>query len=70
MARTRSTKPAPGHYRCLTTFVVGTEVVHAGTIVTEDHPLLAGRESLFEVLVPVEAATANPGERRSTKRPK
>lgn len=48
-------------------------VIQAGAAIDSDDPAVAGREHLFrtveEHLGIVEAATANPGERRTTRRP-
>lgn len=52
------------------TDIAGTPVVvHKGELVREGHPLLEGREGLFEpyeqrVAFDVEQATASPGEKR------
>lgn len=60
--------------RATTTFAVGHRVVRSGTIVADDDPVVAGRETLFEPVAPVvddtpiEVATARPGTKRSTRR--
>lgn len=49
-------------------------VLHKGvTRVRQGHPVMVGREDLFEPItvdLEVEAATAAPGEQRTTRRPK
>jgi len=49
-------------------------VLHKGvTRVRQGHPVMVGREDLFEPLtvdLEVESATAAPGEQRATRRPK
>lgn len=64
--------------RCKETFIAlgkhGPVPVHAGELFDSDHPLVKGRENLFEDVVdlprhkapPVETATAAPGEKRVT----
>ena len=51
-------------------FATAQAVYPAGTRVPEDHPVVAGREALFETIPGsevVEQATAAPGEVRETK---
>lgn len=59
--------------RANTTFHVGRRAVRQGDIIDSSDPIVAGREHLFDSAADVvEAATAAPGERRSTaprKRP-
>lgn len=57
--------------RAKVTFSAGPRWVRAGDIISSDDPVVAGREALFERpddLVPVERATAAPGERRTIAR--
>lgn len=63
----------PGRiFVCRETFLWGDEVFEAGiTRVREGHPILDGKEHLFEELevhYEVERATANPGEKRGETR--
>ena len=60
-------------------FVTGSRVVREGETFSADHPLVKGRESYFRSITdrvdygtarPVEAATANPGEKRTLDRSK
>jgi hypothetical protein len=56
------------HVRATTSFVYEADgaavVVHAGDVFASTHPAVKGHRELFQTEVPVEAATAAPGEKR------
>ncbi len=62
--------------RASTTFFAGDRLVQAGEIVSDQDPIVKGREALFAPVqvtfptAPVEQATAEPGARRSVRRAK
>jgi hypothetical protein len=59
--------------RALATFAAPGLIVNEGDEFPDDHPVIAGREILFAPsrdAAPVERATALPGEKRATVRPK
>jgi hypothetical protein len=59
------------HVQALKSFWVGRKMVHKGDVFRIEDEIVAGREELFRLLeddAPVEAATAAPGEKRSTRR--
>lgn len=66
-----SKKKTEQKYQANRTFSTGRRMVSQGDIVTGDDPILKGREALFDRLeyVPVETATAAPGEKRTVSRP-
>jgi hypothetical protein len=60
---------APQLLRAVSTFAatVGTTeyLIRQGEVLRADHPVVKGREALFEKTMPVETATASPGEKRN-----
>ncbi len=58
--------------RARAAFFAAGRVVRPGDIVSDSDPIVTGREALFETVTEpgVEEATARPGEKRSTTRPK
>jgi hypothetical protein len=60
--------PRAKYLRALASFaaVVGKQeyLIHTGDVLPSNHPVVKGREDLFEPENPVEQATAAPGEKR------
>jgi hypothetical protein len=57
--------------QALKSFQVGRTMIRKGAVLSSSDSVVVGREELFRLLeddAPVEAATAAPGEKRSTRR--
>jgi hypothetical protein len=57
--------------KAITPFATRERMVHSGEVFAANDPIVKGREALFgPVDESVEQATAAPGEKRTTRRPK